>query len=100
MDSKSDVWSGHLAAWRGRGLTQAAYCGQCDLSLACFGYWHRKLGKGARTSSPALVPILIDEERAAGNTIEVCLPNGLHVRLPVEMEPSRWAPMMRALRAC
>ena len=34
MGAKVEFWKGQLDAWRGGGLTQAAYCRQQDLSVA------------------------------------------------------------------
>ena len=98
MGAKTDIWKGHFVAWRGSGLTQAAYCRQQGLSLASFGYWRRVLDKAA--SSLALVPIVIGEVSAPDAFIEVQLPNGLRARLPTSMVPSRWMPIIQALRAC
>ncbi len=97
MGAKVEFWKGHLVGWRGSGLTQAAYCRQRGLSLARFGYWRRVLGKAALSS---LVPIMINGASTSEAAIEVQLPNGLQARLPVDMEPSRWMSLMRALRAC
>ena len=98
MGAKAEFWKGHLVGWRLSGLTQAAYCGQHRLSLASLGYWRRALGKMAAPS--ALVPIVVGEASAPEETIEVQLPNGLQARLPVNMAPSQWVPIIQALRAC
>lgn len=98
MGAKADFWKGHLDTWRGSGLTQAAYCRQQDLSLARFGYWRRVLDKAVVSS--ALVPIVVGEASTPDEAIEVQLPNGLQARLPVDMEPSRWVSLIRALRTC
>ena len=98
MGTKADFWKGHLIAWGSSGLTQAAYCRQRSLSLASFGYWRRALDKGVMTS--ALVPIVVAEPSAPDAVIDVQLPNGLRARLPTDMAPSRWMPMIRELRTC
>lgn len=98
MGTKADFWKGHLVGWRDSGLTQAGYCRQRGLSLACFGYWRRVLGKVAASS--ALVPIVVGHASAPEQTIAVQLPNGLQAWLPVDMEPSRWTPVIRALHTC
>ena len=98
MGAKADVWNGHLVAWRSSGLTQVAYCRHHELSLARFGYWRRTLGKAAVSS--ALVPIMVGEADTPDAAIEVQLPNGLRARLPTGMAPSRWVPVIRALRTC
>ena len=102
MGSKAGVWAGHLAAWRDSGLSQAGYCRQHDLRLPSFGYWRRRFGAPAPGAAklPALVPIAVGAVDTCDTVIEVCLPNGLQVRLPVAMDPLHWVPLMQALRTC
>lgn len=101
MVSKSEFWSGHLAAWKSSGLTQAGYCRRHALSLPSFGYWRRVSGRRPfAPSSLALVPIVIGEPEPDVDSIEVRLPNGLQVRLPVGMASPRWLPAVQALLTC
>jgi hypothetical protein len=100
MGSKAAFWRRHLAAWRASGQSQGAYCRQEDLSLPCFGYWRGKLGTVPSPSTHALLPIVISEVPTSIDHIEVELPNGLQVRLPVGSDATLWAPMIRALMAC
>lgn len=101
MVSKSEFWSSHMAAWKSSGLTQTAYCRRHTLSLPSFGYWRRVLGR--RPLAPpslALVPIVVGEPEPVVELIEVRLPNGLQVRLPVGMASPRWLPTVQALLTC
>lgn len=101
MVSKSEFWKGHLAGWQSSGLTQVAYCRQHTLSLPCFGYWRRVLGRRRSVpSSLSLVPIVVGEPESVVETIEVHLPNGLRVQLPVGMAATRWLPTVQALLTC
>lgn len=101
MVSKLELWSSHMAAWKSSGLSQAAYCRQHALSLPSFGYWRRVLGRPPeRRSSLALVPILVGETDTAAEVIEVRLPNGLQVQLPLDMSALRWLPAVQALMTC
>lgn len=100
MGSKAAFWRRHLAAWRDSGLSQAAYCRRQDVSLPCFGYWRGKLGTVPPPSAPALLPIVVPEMSRSVDLIEVDLPNGLQVHLPVAMDAAQWVPMIRALMAC
>ena len=97
MGAKVDFWKGHLAEWRSSGLTQAAYCRQHSLSIPSLRYWRRTLETRSATTSSALLPIVIGEVSGDGDSIEVCLPNGLRARVPTGMAPSRWVPLIRAL---
>ena len=101
MVSKPEFWSSHMAAWKGSGLTQVAYCRQHALSLPSFGYWRRVLGRPpAMPSSLALMPILVGELDTTAEVIEVRLPNGVQVQLPVGMSAARWLPSVQALMTC
>ena len=100
MGAKVDFWTGHLAEWRSSGLTQAAYCRQHSLSIPSLGYWRRTLEARYATTSAAVLPIVIGEVSREVDAVEVYLPNGLRARVPTGMAPSRWVPLIRALRTC
>ena len=101
MVSRSEFWKDHLAGWRSSGLTQRAYCHRHALSLASFGYWRRVLSRRRLApSSLALVPIVVSEPEPVIETIEVRLPNGLQVQLPLGMTAARWLPTVQALLTC
>jgi hypothetical protein len=100
MGSKAAFWERHLAVWCDSGLSQAAYCRQHGLSLPCFGYWRGKRRSAAAHSAQALVPIVVAEATRADDRIEVALPNGVQVRLPVGVDATRWVPMLQALLTC
>lgn len=98
MQSKQQArWSGHVAAWRASGTTQAAYCRAHDLSLASFGYWRSKLAGGAAVV-PAVRPIRVAVP-AQNVAVEVRLPNGTLLAVP-RAEPAWLAALLRALGAC
>lgn len=102
MGCKADFWQRHMEAWGRSGLTQARYCREHELSLASFGYWRRRLRTSPQTkpNGSALVPIVVGEVTTPAAVIEVRLPNGLSVHLPVAMDSARWLPMIQALRTC
>ena len=99
MSSKSEFWTAHIVGWRGSGLSQAAYCRQHGLELKRICYWRRRLGQ-TLTSSPAVLPIVVSERAESDNRLEVCLPNGLQVRVSMSANPARLAPLIRLLRSC
>ena len=101
MVSKSEFWKGHLAGWHGSGLTQVAYCRLHELSLPSFGYWRRVLRPPVKAAPlPALVPIVIGDSGTVVETVEVRLPNGVQVQLPLGMTAARWLPTLQALLTC
>jgi hypothetical protein len=100
MSGKAAFWRRHLAAWRDSGLSQAAYCRQQDVSLSSFGYWHGKRDAKPSPATRALLPIVVSAVSTPMDRIEVALPNGLQVHLPLGSDATRWVPMIRALMAC
>lgn len=99
MSSKVEFWKPHLAAWNGSGLSQAEYCRRHGLSIKSFAYWRRRLGRTEGVAG-ALVPIVVADAPTSDERIEVQLPNGLQVRLPIDTAPARVVPMIRALCSC
>lgn len=101
MGIKSEFWKPHIDGWRDSGLNQAAYCRQHGLDLRRFGYWRRTLQPArAAASLPALVPIVVADAPSVDDRVEVHLPNGLQVRLPTGLDPTRLVPLIRALWSC
>lgn len=101
MGIKSEFWTPHIAGWRDSGLSQTAYCRQHGLDLKRFAYWRRTLAPTrAAASMPALVPIVVSDAPVPDDRVEVCLPNGLQVRLSAGVDPARLVPMIRALWSC
>ena len=57
---KAAYWSEHIAAWRGSGLSQGAYCRRHGLSQSSLSYWLKRLGAtndGEVASFVTLVPV-------------------------------------------
>ena len=101
MVSKAEFWKDQVAGWQSSGLTQRAYCHQHALSLPSFGYWRRVLGRRRLApSSLALVPIVVSEPESIIEAIEVRLPNGVQVQLPLGLTAARWLPTVQALLTC
>ncbi|MFB9068366.1 IS66 family insertion sequence element accessory protein TnpA [Pseudofulvimonas gallinarii] len=109
MPSKRTRWAAHMAAWQSSGLSQSAYCRRHALSLASFGYWRRQLRTdrdGAGCAVPvtrALVPIRVAPASmtpVSSSMMEVCLGNGLRVRLAGVPDPLAVAALVRALSSC
>ena len=39
MESRSEHWAGHVAAWRGSGLSQREYCDRHGLVKGTMSHW-------------------------------------------------------------
>jgi hypothetical protein len=93
-------WRSVLTQWHQSEQSVAAFCNQRHLSKPAFGYWQRKLGFGRRSKlrSPAasFVPMTI----VAESLVEVLLPAGVILKLPLttgEEQITRWLAAARAV---
>jgi hypothetical protein len=50
--------------------------------------------------SPSVVPILVGEPESVFEALEVRLPNGVQVQVPVGISAARWLPTVQALMTC
>lgn len=105
MQSTRTGWATHVAAWQSSGLSQSAYCRRHGLSLASFGYWRRQFRtdqegtESSRLAARALLPIHV-APAASSPGVEVCLSNGLRIRLAGMGDPASVAVLVRALSSC
>lgn len=96
--AKVALWEQRIAAWRGSGLSQRAWCLREGVPPQTLGYWCRRL-----SSRGAMLPVvLIDAVVVAPGTvsIEVSLGNGVSVRLPSSLPSDVLVHWLQALRAC
>lgn len=104
MQDKRSHWAAHVQAWQSGELSQAAYCQAQGLSLANFRYWRAKLRTDEATSKPSLRPTSMVPIQVVPPTslpgVEVCLCNGLLVRLTGPVDATSLAAVVRALSAC
>jgi hypothetical protein len=109
MRSKRTHWAAHVAAWQSSGVSQAAYCRRHGLSLGSFGYWRRQLRTdrdepdAGVPEARALLPIHMAPMATSPLSswgVEVCLSNGLRVRLPGLDDAASVVSLVRALSSC
>lgn len=97
MSSKQKFWQNHIDAWRVSGLSQSAYCKEHALSLSSFGYWlHRR---AEPKSAATAIPITVSRP-GADERVDIRLPNGLTVQMPLTLDGARLLPLLRELAAC
>lgn len=77
------IWRELIDAWKQSGQTVNAFCRDRELTRSNFDRWRRILAaepSGSRpTSAPGFVPIRV----VADPIVEVVLPSGIVVRLPL-----------------
>ena len=100
MQSKRARWQGHVEAWGSSGLSQSAYCRQYGLSLASFGYWRRRLADAAVDSRVGVLPIKVSAPVTAEPQVQVRLPNGLVLSLPLPADAVGMQTLLRSLCTC
>ena len=98
MQSKRELWVGHVAAWQSSGLSQTAWCREHGVSLASFGYWRGKLAAEARSALPAVLPIRVGTP-AHTAAIELRFPSGVTLSLSAA-DPTWLASVLRGVGAC
>jgi hypothetical protein len=99
MQSKRARWQAHVEAWGSSGLSQSAYCRRHGLSLASFGYWRRRLAGDAVGPRAGVLPIQV-EAPVTAQQVQVRLPNGLVLTLPLPADAAGLQALLRSLCAC
>lgn len=103
--SKRDVWVDRIAAWERSGLSRRVWCGEHGVKVHTLDYWRRRLrgeSVSARRKHPAraqLLPIQVALP-APAVPIEVLLPSGIRLRVPVGADAAQVAQWVQALAAC
>lgn len=95
MTDKHAVWTKRIQAWKRSGLSRAAFCATKRLNVHTFDYWRRAL----RPAS-ALVPVMVAPSAAAADPVEVLLPNGIRLQMPLGGDPESLRSLVAVLRAC
>ena len=93
-------WRTTIAAWRSSGRSVAAFCRSRDLNKSGFYRWRTildELDGSAPTSprSPSFVPVRVIPDAV----VEVCLPSGLQLRVPLSADAQQLARLVLALGA-
>lgn len=97
VNSKQTFWQAHIDAWRESGLSQVAYCKQHKLSLSSFGYWRHK--RVSPVMPVAAVPIVVSRP-AIEERMDIRLPQGWIVQVPLSVDGTRLVRFLQALAAC
>jgi hypothetical protein len=93
-------WRSVLTQWHQSDQTIAAFCDQRDLSKPTFTYWQRKLGFGRRSKPRSPAASFVPMTLVAEPQVEVVLPAGVILKLPLttgEEQITRWLAAARAV---
>jgi transposase-like protein len=99
---REQFWREAIAAFTSSGQTVRAFCRDRGLHEKRFYTWRRNLGlspAGRPVSSPSHAPVAFVPVRVVSDaSVEVVLPGGVTVRLPLSADPSHAARLVAALR--
>jgi len=101
---RSDEIQALLDAYRGSGLTQAAFAARHQIPIATFTYWLRNERIKKHGSPDRLVPVklrLADAHPTTSAWVEVALRGGRALRIPADVFVERLEDIIRAIEgAC
>jgi hypothetical protein len=66
---------------RESGRSNKEFCKQQNISEAVFYYWQKKYRETLPITRDGFVPLKIEQALNCTNEIEICYPNGVHVKL-------------------
>jgi hypothetical protein len=92
-------WHAVLTQWQQSEQTISAFCKQRHLRKPTFCYWQRKLGFGRRTTRQSPMATFVPMTLVAEPRVEVVLPTGMTLKLPLaagEEQITRWLAAARA----
>jgi hypothetical protein len=94
---KALAWRATIDAWKRSGQTINAFCRDRKLTRSNFDRWRRILARDPSESSPssAFVPLRVIAEPM----VEVVLPSGIVVRLPLSTAPEAVTRLVAAVGA-
>jgi hypothetical protein len=103
----AERWRKAFATWRSSGLSVAVFCRSHDLNLSSFYRWRKILDDLDRPTEarprsepgslpcPSFVPVRVIPDAV----VEVILPSGVQLRVPLSADASQLARLVRALGA-
>ena len=96
---KKELWFSRIKDWQKSNLSQAAYCKHNAFNLSTFYYWHvlfRKSQRPSLSSFVAVKPIPVTKN-IIPDVIQVKLPNGVAIQIPLSAEINVITKLLHAL---
>jgi len=97
---KERHWQSVLTQWQQSEQSVSAFCNQRHLSKPMFCYWQRKLGFGRPATPQAPAATFVPMALVAEPRVEVVLPTGVTLMLPLtadEEQITRWLAAARTM---
>ena len=94
-------WRDLITRWERSDLTIRDFCSDHRISEPSFYAWRRELATRDRAATPATaaIPTFVPVRVASPTVIEVVLPTGVVVRVPIGTDPPTVAQLVAALGA-
>ncbi len=92
--TKRMIWQERLRACERSGLSRRAWCEAHGVNVHALAYWRYRLREDMRSPSEGLIPIRVPSLPAA---IEIALPGGVQVRVPVGFPADEVIALVRGL---
>jgi hypothetical protein len=92
-------WHDLLTQWHQSEQSISAFCNQRHLSEPTFYYWRRKLGFGRQTTRQSSAATFVPMAVVAEPRVEVVLPTGMTLKLPLMAAEDQIAKWLAAARA-
>ena len=85
----SKTWFRYVSEWKTSNLSQAEFCRQKNLQPGSFSYWKRQVDKKEKPQTknppvPEFSPVSVIAANILEKTIELNLPYGMVLKIPVE----------------
>lgn len=92
--TKREHWSQVINSQKNSGLSRRAFCNRENINYNQFLYWLKSTPEQARLpdQSPAFIPVVTPR----ASPVEICLPNGVQVRL-ASADMSSLSELLRSL---
>lgn len=97
---RAEHWAGVLAEWQRSGLPTREFCERRGVKLGTFSWWRQELARRARRQRPSVELVEIARPVVTERAVEVVLPNGIRLRVPVGFERRSLEELLGVVRAC
>lgn len=96
-ERKEQQWRRWIALWQKSGLSVAAFCARHGLAPASFSAWRKTLQRRAANTVP-FVPVQVVADAAPPRPLEIVLPDGCLVRVPLGFDAGSLRQLLALLR--
>ena len=92
-------WRTIFATWRSSGLSVAAFCRSRSLNMSSFYRWRKIIDDLGRALEPRPAQSFVPVRVVPDPIVEVILPTGVQLRVPLAAEAGQVARLVHALGA-